>query len=240
MDHSHMNACDWCLEYISGELDDQEQVEFEKHLQSCESCGEEVSRLNEVWSMLPLSVEEVEVPADLKEQVLESVFREGPAQRRGARSSFRGKWWKRSFSAAVAAAVLAVSIWNYSLYLDRSGADSRLAAPVQIEKIYTLHSFAPEMKTANGSGWVVKHGDSLELVVQLSGLLKTEGEQAYQVWLIHDGVRQNAGTLRADHQGNGVLTYRLSGTDQVFEAIGITLEPDSHGTRPRGKKVLGT
>ncbi|MEB3100594.1 anti-sigma factor [Ferviditalea candida] len=67
-----------------------------------------------------------------------------------------------------------------------------------------------------------------------------KGDEAYQVWLIKDGIRHNAGTLRADHQGNGVLTYRLNGDDKAFDAIGITLEPDSHGTRPRGKKVLGT
>ncbi|MGG1398902.1 hypothetical protein ABE288_14000 [Bacillus salipaludis] len=47
------------------------------------------------------------------------------------------------------------------------------------------------------------------------------------------------GTLKPDHNGNGLISYRLP-ENYLFDDIGITLEPNPHNTQPKGEKVMGT
>jgi hypothetical protein len=68
---------------------------------------------------------------------------------------------------------------------------------------------------------------------------RTKGDEVYQVWLLKNGNRQNAGTLKPDENGNGLITYRLP-KGHSFDDIGITLEPNPYNTQPQGYKVMGT
>lgn len=68
---------------------------------------------------------------------------------------------------------------------------------------------------------------------------KIKSDEVNQVWLLENGIHQNAGTLKPDHNGNGLLSYRLP-KDYVFDGIGITLEQTPNHTQPKGKKVMGT
>jgi anti-sigma-K factor RskA len=105
---------------------------------------------------------------------------------------------------------------------------------------YLLQATNNATSLSKGSAWMYEQGGKKTLVLHLQGLSATQGTEAYQVWLIHDGKRQSAGVFRVDSQGTGVLAYEMQDPSLPFEAIGITLEPDPHGTQPRGKKVLGT
>ena len=70
----------------------------------------------------------------------------------------------------------------------------------------------------------------------LFGAAETQGDEAYQVWLIKDGQRSSAGTFRVSDtsRGIGLLAMPIQGGKLDFDAIGITLEPDEHGSQPRG------
>ena len=50
-----------------------ERAAFERHLRTCVTCREELSELQEAWQALPFEMEEVGVPADLKQQVMQSI-----------------------------------------------------------------------------------------------------------------------------------------------------------------------
>lgn len=76
------------------------------------------------------------------------------------------------------------------------------------------------------------------VVLHVAGLPPTEGRQAYQAWLVHDGQRTNAGTFQVSRNGQAVLVYITPG-EPAFEALGVTLEPDEKGRAPRGPRVLG-
>ncbi|CAG7646238.1 hypothetical protein PAESOLCIP111_05121 [Paenibacillus solanacearum] len=115
-----------------------------------------------------------------------------------------------------------------------------MRSPAQVLGAYDLKPFDPSMPAARGQAWLTKQGGTMLLVLQTSGLPELQDEQAYQVWLVKNGDRVNGGTFRVDAQGNGVLTYKIDESQRSFDTIGITLEPDPTGTKPRGKKVLGT
>lgn len=101
-------------------------------------------------------------------------------------------------------------------------------------------SLSGTAQAPQASGTVVVYiaaGDAY-VVLHVAGLPPTEGRQAYQAWLLHDGGRTNAGTFRVGRNGQAVLVYTAPG-EPAFEALGVTLEPDENGDAPRGPRVLG-
>lgn len=233
--HRHP-ACDLLTDVISGQCTLAERKEFEAHLDVCPSCSEEYAALQSVWDHLYLAQEEFEPPASLKEEALGSLFEPSPPT---AAAKPRFKNWHIWMSAAAVIVALMSSLNGYFLYQSQQAEQTALNEPAKIVQLFRLTSDAAEPSKASGVACIVERNGNRELIVYGYGLPKTEGEQAYQVWLIHDGVRTNAGTFNVEDQGLGVLTYKLDKSFR-FEKVGITLEPDSNGNEPRGQRVLGS
>ncbi|WP_135547670.1 anti-sigma factor [Paenibacillus cymbidii] len=247
MNEPQFNPCERVIEYVTGDLDDAEKIRFEQHLSTCGECMRELSDIREVWRQLPYAADEAEPPATLKSDVMNEIFGTTedagkPAIRREVilprKSRARGKW-----IVALAVAFLAgIVIGRMPELTARQAAGTQsYAVPSQVEQMYSLRSVDVSSPEANGKAWVATHGDESNLVMCFYHMPRNEGKQTYQVWLLNNGERSNAGTFNVDAQGNGVLTFRAKkGELPAFEAIGITLEPDPNGNEPRGKKVLGT
>jgi Putative zinc-finger len=62
------------VSYLTGELSKREIKKLEKHLLDCPSCSLELKGLQRVWKIIPYNFEQVEVPSDLKEEVMNSIF----------------------------------------------------------------------------------------------------------------------------------------------------------------------
>lgn len=242
------------IAYLAGELDDKGKRTFEEHLTACGACREELRQLEQVWNVLPYSMEEEELPEELKLEVMSAINQvTGTPPKAGDDSgsetivshkrSIR-RFWHTRYSVASAAIVLlllSIAWYGASQRGDPIPAEAgRLDVPAQVVNTYRLNPPDSAKSSASGQAWLMNKGGSLQLVLHTSGLSALQGEQVYQVWLIKDGSRLNGGTFRVDPSGSGVLTYVIDGKDRPFDAIGITLEPDPGGTQPRGNKVLGT
>lgn len=228
--------------YVIGETSPEETRFIEKHLLHCSFCQREVKELREAWDMIPYDLAEADVPADLKEVVMQAVFTREEERKPVSkwRWTFPGSLRYGWISAALMVA-LAVSLWNnISMRQQLTDLAQQSQLPAQVLQVYSLKAADPSLASAKGNAWMFEQGNSKKLVFHLQGLEATKGTEAYQVWLIQDGKRRSAGVFRVDQQGNGVLTYEMKEEQLPFEAIGITLEPDAGGTHPRGKKVLGT
>ena len=227
MNDSKEPLCDSILYYLTDENNDEERKAFEQHLEECEKCRLELPALQSAWNSIPYEMEELEPPSDLKQQVFDSLFpadttRKNPVKLPQPKRFPYARW----ASAVAAILVIAVISWNNWLLREEiSSMKSALSSPAQVVQSYAMIPADPSMKTVKGNAWLIDNGSQKRLVVQMNGLSLTQGSQVYQVWLIHNGTRQNAGTFRVDTQ---------------FEQIGITLEPDPNGNQPRGKKVSGT
>jgi hypothetical protein len=258
VNEKHMEQhCENLLPYLLEELTQEQRKAFAQHLNQCERCREQLSDVRPVWKLMPLTVHEVDPPADLKDQVFSSIF---PAERNESllletprqtevqpSNNHRETWWNPNvkFSwGAVAAALFILLIgvsWNNLQLRDQlSAIEDPLSSPVQVLQSYAMASADPSIEAVSGQGWLIRNGDQKRLVIQMDGLPSNRGDEVYQVWLIHNGLRQNAGTFRVDDRGRGLLTYEFDDPAIQFEHIGITLEPDPFGNQPRGKKVAGT
>ncbi|SDN36535.1 Putative zinc-finger [Paenibacillus sp. yr247] len=232
--------CSYLVNYLTGDCTELDRAAFERHLRTCVTCREELSELQAVWQALPFEMEEVEVPSDLKQQVMQSII---PPQLKAIK-----KKKKRSFKwvyGGAAAIILGLAVgiwWNNQPNNTTLSANPGLQQPAEIVHTFQLKSVESTMPTASGTAWVLQNGDIHNVVINLQGLKETEGDWAYQVWFNRSGKRYNCGTLHVDEKGTGVLTYSIpvKVKDFQIDSFGVTLEPDPNGLQPRGKKILGT
>ncbi|WP_257351678.1 anti-sigma factor [Pseudalkalibacillus decolorationis] len=243
--------CEHLAAYVAFELSQEEYNRFEHHLSQCKACSSELKELQDAWFALPYDAEEADVPPDLKSEVMNYVFTEKSTEVSAERGFITTllKWKcaiKPHFTPLASTIVVLLFITvagliyqNLQLNQVLSDIEESASSPVKITRTLALQSATPS-SNAQGYAAVIETEYGRELIVHLNQLPKIQGEQAYQVWLLNDGKRKNAGTFRPAPNGKGVITYRLPDTDFSFENIGITLEPDDRGTKPRGKKVVGT
>ncbi|MBV7504586.1 anti-sigma factor [Bacillus sp. sid0103] len=240
--HSSCSFSNELVSYLIGETSEVERMKIESHLLNCPSCTKEIQELQEAWTMIPYEFEDVAVPVDLKDEVMNAIFSSENSQPVIKRKDKTQKVVRRLYGLAAAVLLIGFSgvIWN-NINLRNTVTELREQAniPPEVIQVYSLKTANPTTDAAQGQAMLYKQGDKKQLVFQLKGLKNTKGSEAYQAWLIDDGNRRSAGTFHVDEQGNGFLTYQLQ-EDISFDAIGISLEPDANGTQPRGKKVLGT
>ncbi|MBP1993295.1 anti-sigma factor [Paenibacillus eucommiae] len=245
--------CDLCLDYVSETCTDEERAVFERHLSECADCQAEIDELRIVWEALPEQMERIEPPNDLKQQVMDAVMAlddtditDITTAKPSNKRFFKIERWKLIASiAAVVAVILTGSVWNYQLYRDRLAVpfplEQALNAPAaQIERLVSLKPQTVGDTRSYGVACIIQNGQSKQFIVYVFGAPATSDTEAYQVWLLHDGERKSAGTFRVDERGIGVLAMPIASDSPSFDAVGITLEPDDRGDKPRGAKMFGS
>jgi hypothetical protein len=247
------NKCENVSLYIIDELPEHEREQFEHHLKTCARCQNEVDSLHETWQLLSYDIEEIDVPKSLKADVMNFIFEENetPLQTQVVKGKNHGflKQLKliltKQFSplSISITAILVMSIigllWNnLQLKSTITALETKAGSPTQIVRTFDLkgQDLAP---SANGIAYLLQEGDDTSLVISLNNMPSTKNDEVYQVWLLKNGNRQNAGTLKPNQNGNGLITYSLS-KDYSFDDIGVTLEPNPNNTQPQGQKVMGT
>lgn len=198
-----------------------------------------MEEFQEAWNLIPYKFDDVEVPSDLKEEVMNSIFQNETIPTKNIRFKTRANLY--GIAAAIFLLAFGGILWNNIILQNQlNEVKNQAQLPAQVIEVFTLNSSTPSNISPQGKAWLYQQGDKKQLVFHMQGLEDTNGTEAYQVWLIHEGKRRSAGVFHVDEQGNGVLTYEFKEAEAPFEAIGVSLEPDANGTQPRGQKVLGT
>ncbi|WP_375088049.1 anti-sigma factor domain-containing protein [Peribacillus sp. RS7] len=235
--------CANLLSFLSGELGEKEKKAFAEHLIQCSECTKDYEQMTEAWNSLKWDFEEMEPSSSLKSEVMNFVFEPNdqvPVLKEKNWSSF----FFRQFTPVTSGLLLATLVFAFVLLYSNIQLKKELAAINLPMEVKTSLSLQPADKTAvkmntDGEAYILQQGEDRRLIVQIQNLPSLKESEVYQVWLLKDGKRTNAGTFKPDETGTGSLTYKLSINDQ-FNQIGITREPDSNSTKPRGEKIVGS
>ncbi|TWD99719.1 putative zinc finger protein [Peribacillus frigoritolerans] len=235
--------CANLLSFLSGELGEKEKKAFTEHLMHCSECTREYEQMTEAWNSLKWDFEEMEPSSSLKSEVMDFVFEtddEVPVGREKNWSSF----FFKQFTPVTSGLLLAALVLAFVLLYSNIQLKKELAAINLPMEVKTSLSLQPADKTAvnmstDGAAYILQQGEERRLIVQIQNLPSLQKSEVYQVWLLKDGKRTNAGTFKPDEAGTGSLTYKLSINDK-FNQIGITREPDANSTKPRGEKIVGS
>lgn len=212
--------------YLLGALEPGEARAFERHLEACASCREEVTRLGPAVEALPRSVDPVAPSPELKRELFARV-REEPrrmpqtAHTRRQRRSL-GRLVQRPGLAWASAAVLVLcgAVGGYAVSkLGDEGGESRVLS-AQVNR-----SALPD---ASASLVVPDGGGPAELRVK--GMKLPPPGQVYELWLRRPGGVEPAGvfTVTRDGAARVAVDGELSGADRVMvtrERVGGVRQP---------------
>jgi hypothetical protein len=237
MRNNQLSICDLCLDYLSGVCSNQERLAFEQHLPNCQACQTDLYELRTTWEAIPDQMDIIEPPPDLKQQVMNAI---SPSP---SKNIIRLGWTKLA-AAMLLGVLLTTGAWwwsstsqVYSVVPPLEYAHAVDAS--QLKKVVPLTAVPGQSGYAYGLACIVDNGHTSQFVVYVFGTPHTKGNEVYQVWLLKDNERTNAGTFRVNAEGIGLLSFPIADHASFsFDSIGITLEPDDQGTTPRGKKIF--
>ncbi|MGH3208526.1 MAG: anti-sigma factor [Trebonia sp.] len=235
----HLLTGSYALDALTGA----ELAEFEKHLDECPSCAEEVRGLRETASRLAMATA-VTPPPGMRQQVLAaaSVTRQLPPAGRG--SLPRPGGWRRPLSrAGLTAGILALAAAVVFLLVTQLSTNRQLQQARQDNSAIAAVLSAPDARiesmpaTAGGTVTAVMSLRQAEAVVTTSALPALPGTRVYQLWVMtSSGAAKSAGLLTVT--GAGSTTPVLADGVLPGDRLGITIEPAGGTAQPTTTPVV--
>ncbi|MFJ6631525.1 anti-sigma factor domain-containing protein [Streptomyces sp. NPDC091376] len=241
--------------YALNALGDRERARFERHLDACPACEQEVRELGATAARLGLAVADPPMPA-MKSQVLARIatVRQEPPTVAGpdttagyghVRTPVRRARpaGRRRFPRFVLAACLAavaglggVAFWQQRAAED-AAAEARKATTLAQQRTEALADVltATDVRTTSTSlgdgatGTVAVSRDRDQAVFLASGLPEPGSGKVYQLWFADDGTMRPAGLLESSGAPEALL---MDGPVDGATGMGITVEPAGGSTKP--------
>lgn len=224
--------CDLCIPYFLGECPVQYRVLYEQHLSSCANCRQELNELDLIWQTLPHDMEEIALPADLKDEVISSILNP-PKQSKTSRWIFP----KIGVAFMLVPLLIASLILNVIFLMDQKQQHHDI--PVQVVSLMPFKADNPEYASSSGMACILQQGDDQQLVLYMYGLPASTGEDMYQVWLLNNEQRVRVGSFQVRDDGFGVITVDMNQV-RPFDSIQVTLELDVSGPAARSIQIFKT
>jgi anti-sigma-K factor RskA len=231
--------------YVLDAITPEEREEAEAHLAQCSNCTRLVEELRSVVDLLPLSVPQVDPPAELKERIFSTIrgkadLTSQPTQRVPATQQqmrLRRPTWKRWGTQLLAAAAILLFLllsgmgaWNISLQQRIVASQQRIVSLTPV--IYTIRGISP---TSNVSGQLIYYPQQDITVLVIHGLPQLEGTHVYQGWFLEGKQPISIGLL---NMKNGVASVDFPGSVTGFDAAAISLEPGPTESTPGPKGAV--
>ena len=240
----HEQAQELLAPYALGAVSAAEAYEVRVHLPECPICREDLARLSEVVSALPLAVDEVQPPARLKQQILGSALAGTAAGSRFAGLPTNGGSGDEAglraprqrprprmlwATAAVAATILAILVgWNVQLQLQVNHARDLATNGVATAPLRT--------RTGAGAGEITYLAQQHLGFVSLHGLATPATGRTYELWVVSaDGKATAAGVFLPDGDGSKVIVVAQ---DIAHHSIAVTDEPGGGSPQPTSAPLI--
>jgi anti-sigma-K factor RskA len=238
--------------YVLDAVEDDDRVEFERHLLTCEQCRDDVRGLREATARLGAAAAVTPRP-ELRQSTMQAaaVVRQLPPLVAGDRAAVgrrRGRWpagrvIARPWLAGVAAGLAVVlAVAAVVLGLHAGAMQHRLAAQEQRDSAMTVVLGAHDavVRTAavstGGTATVVMSHQARALVFTAKGLARLPSVMAYELWLAGPAGVTPAGMLPPGHRGmSGPMVIGGVAKSDLLE---LTVEPASGSRQPTSAPVV--
>jgi anti-sigma-K factor RskA len=212
--------------YALDALDDEERVDFERHLADCAVCKAQLAELEEASTALAYA-ESVEPPPALRERILEAARAEN-----GKVVQFPRRRWlfPATVAAAAAAAVVAIGVglWANSLTRDLDRERSANAGYARALQLLGGGAEVTQLADAEGGLLVAPDGEAALVVCDLQ---PAPQDKTYEAWVIEGEITRPAGLFRG---GGGCPPVLLDKKVRPGTQVAVTLERKGGATRPTG------
>ena len=235
--------------YAADALSETERLAFERHLDACPACAQEVRELTETAARLGSAVA-LPPPAALWDRVrteatatrqLPPVAGPTPLSGRGAALA-GGRGVRRRFPpllAAAAALLVAAAISVTALNLGLPGQGGRSEGPVDMVAAVLSAPDARRIAAKpgpTGQVAVVVSRRRGQAVFEASGLPEVPAARTYQLWVVDRSGPRPAGLVEPG--GAGKVTRLLEGRVTGSEQVAMTVERRGGAARPTSEPVV--
>lgn len=206
--------------YLLGALEGDESAAFERHLEGCERCREEMRWLRPALQTLPESVERVEPPRQLRQSLMAEVRADarGSAEAPAPRRSWR--WLLKPAAGFAVVALLVAGVVGYEVGRNDSGGGSgATTVERQVDGI--------EVK-------MVQEGSSGTL--QLAGVQQLPPDKVLEAWVEREGQVEAVPALFVPDR-NGQAETRIADMNGVSTVM-VTEEPQGGSDQPTGEPIM--
>jgi anti-sigma-K factor RskA len=195
---------DLAAAYALSALDPEDRWTYERHLDTCEPCRDEVAALREGAAQLAYAQEGPAPRTELRDRILRAAREERPAPV----VPFRRWVFPATALAAVAASIAAIGLGLWAISMRDSQVGERVVA-------------------VNGApGQLIVSGDQGKLVLCLD---EAPASKTYEAWVIQDKTPRPAGLF-----AGGCRTVTLTHPVQAGSTVAVTLENEGGADTPHG------
>ena len=241
--------CDLTIDYFNGQLTTEEQEAFERHLESCADCQQELAEWQALSEDLPYVSELMEPPVGMKERVLGSILGEDspakpvvtptpviPMESKKPRKRSTSRWLP-----LVAAALVLSLVGNaYLGWMVQDQQQTLVTQSETVDQLVALVNLQPLEGDSTGTASIVRNGDTIQVVVQASSLPELSNEEVYQVWLIDEEGPDRAGTFTSTGTDGAVVYTLPAGQDFSWDQIAVSHEPNKDSETPLGQVLMAS
>lgn len=236
--------------YALGELQGEDRIVLEEHLEDCASCRAELEQLRGDMALLALSAPVSSPPPRARERLMNAISRE---PRRDIVAKSR-KWWGLiPYFAAAVLALVAVVFSMQNRRLHRQLTDLRASSAeqhTQLEQVRRTLSALTSPDTIRVTLVAVKappqpQGKALylrrrgTLIFLANNLPQLPSEKAYELWLIpRAGAPLPAGVFKPDAHGSASVVNPPLPAGIEPKAFAITVEPEQGSTAPTSAIIM--
>ncbi len=223
--------------YALNALEQQEAAEFERHLEGCQACRQEVRELQGAAARMGAAQAEAP-PSELKARVLAAAART-PQQPPTARTAApaapaapaakpnRLRWLAVAAAAVVVAGGGALGV---RAVLDDDGPQ---LSPAAVQVFEADDARTATVETANGGRLTVGVSPSRnEMAVDTTGLPDPGEGRVYQIWAVHGDEMISAAVLEDLEQGAAM------GLPEEDTEVALTIEPAPGSEQPTGDPIV--
>jgi anti-sigma-K factor RskA len=232
--------------YALDALDAGERDRFERHMERCPRCQEEVRRMSRTATALAMATA-ADPPAGLKDRVLAAVAvtpqlppittpEREPDRARVPRSS---RLYPRLVTAVAVVAVAAAAVLGGLLAATQHQLDSAQAHNQQIATVLAAPDarIATSPVTGGGTATVVVSRSEDTLVFTSSGLPSLHSAKVYELWLLGAAGSARPAGLLPEASAGRTAPVLASGL-QTGDKLGMTVEPSGGTSSPTTTPIL--
>lgn len=206
--------------YMLGALDPREAAEFERHLEGCERCQEELRWLEPAVHSLPEAIERQEPPRQLRETLMAEVREDARRETQAAPAKPRRRWLLKPAMGFAVLALLVAGVVGYEVGKD---GDDGGDPPVTLED--QINGMTVKM---------IQEGDGGKL--ELTGVPQLPPGKVLEAWVEREGeVEAVPALIVPDRHGHAETTIAdMSGVETLM----VTEEPTGGSETPTGPTVM--
>jgi anti-sigma-K factor RskA len=229
--------------YAADALAGAELAQFEKHLDRCPSCAEEVRELRETAARIGLATATMPPPA-MRQRVLQAAIRTRQLPPAGRRPLVLGPPRRRArlrrplTAVGVAAMAAAIVVLAFLQAATQHSLQRAQSANQAIAAVLTAPDATIETRgtTVGGTVTAVVSPRDHEAVITTAGMPAPPASSVYQLWVIGVSGARSAGLMPgADPGGTSPV---LADGIQPGDHLGITIEPAGGSARPTTTPVV--